>query len=158
MHTHAQVHDNRRSLVGQCDGADKILQASLHRTVTALHLTVEKAAAKGTGGEEVLRVVTRARSAMDDAANKKEVSDENWTAVKQVMADILPSWDSGIPGSVQKGVEKLLVRHMLADHSGQAYTISDSLLKGTVRIPAEEGDGARLDATSDKSMERGGRA
>ena len=66
---------SRHTLVGQCDGADKILQASLHRTVTALahclHLTVEKAAAKGTGGEEVLRVVTRARSAMDDAAKRK---------------------------------------------------------------------------------------
>jgi hypothetical protein len=118
---------SRHTICGQCDGADKILQASLHRTVTALHRTVKESAAKGPGGEEVLRVVTRARSALDDAANKKEVSDENWTGLKQVIASELPSWDSGIPGSVQKGVEKLLVKHML-DLQGTAAKLIQSAI------------------------------
>ena len=77
----------------------------------------------------MLRVVTRARSAMDDAENKKEVSDENWTAVKEVMADILPSWDSSIiPGSVQMGVEKLLVRHMLNLQTTAAKLIQSAIV------------------------------
>jgi hypothetical protein len=65
---------------------------------------------------------------MDDAANKKEVSDENWTGLKQVIASELPSWDSGIPGSVQKGVEKLLMKHMLDLQTTAAKIIQSAIV------------------------------
>ena len=70
--------------------------------------------------------MTRARSAMDDAANKKEVSDENWTGLKQVIASELPSWDSGIPGSVQKGVIIIII--ILSNRGRVGASSTDRLL------------------------------
>jgi hypothetical protein len=86
---------SRHTIVGNCVATDVKVKAAMRTAIHKLHAAAVKAAAKSTGGTEVVEVIARARNATIQANNGQEVEDSDWNGLQQVLACALPSWGLG---------------------------------------------------------------
>ena len=86
---------SRHTIVGNCVATDVKVKAAMRTAIHKLHAAAVQAAAKSTGGGEVVEVISRARNATTQASKGQEVEDSDWNGLQQVLAGALPSWGLG---------------------------------------------------------------
>jgi hypothetical protein len=105
------LDSTRHALTGNCAGAG--LKDEIREQVAKLHKTVVKALPKSSrDGRAVISVLKRAKAATELARQGKEVGDEDWEGLRQVLAGELPAWQAeGIRG---KAAPKKLTKAVVA--------------------------------------------
>ena len=104
------LDSTRHALTGNCAGAG--LKDEIREQVAKLHKTVVKALPKGSrDGRAVIPVLKRAKAATELARQGKEVGDEDWEGLRQVLAGELPAWQAeGVRGkAAPKKLSKAVV-------------------------------------------------